>query len=74
VVAEPAGQGEGVLGDLAGLARVIGQALGDGAAVPAADPREAGVAEAGLAGAAGGGGRGVLVIVGCIVRPAGLSA
>ena len=49
VVAEPAGQGEGVLGDLAGLAGVIGDALGDGAPVPGADARELGFIEAGVA-------------------------
>ncbi len=59
MVAEPAGQPQPVFADLGALVLVIGDALGDGAAVPAADAGEAGVAEAGLAGGAGGGGGGV---------------
>src|SRR5207237_6642780 len=56
VVAEPAGQPQPVFAGLGALVLVIGDALGDGAAVPGPDAREVAVAEAGLAGGAGGGG------------------
>jgi hypothetical protein len=59
VVAEPAGQAQPVFGDLGALSLVIGDTLGDGAAVPGPDAGEVGVAEAALASAAGGGGPGV---------------
>ncbi len=40
VVAEPAGKAQPVFADLGALFLVIGDALGDGAAVPGADVRE----------------------------------
>ena len=60
LVAEPAGQPGPVQGNLGALAGVVGDALDDGTAVPGADTGEVGVAEAGLACGAGGGGPGAL--------------
>src|SRR5487761_1373821 len=59
VVAEPAGQPRPVQGDLGAFPLVVGDALGDGAAVPGADAGEVAVAEGGLPRPAGGAGAGV---------------
>src|SRR5262249_12182362 len=59
VVAEPAGQPGPVQGGRGALRGVVGDALGDGAAVPGPDGRQVAVAEGGPAGPAGGAGPGV---------------
>ena len=61
VVAEAAGQPQPVLAGLRAAALVAGDALGHRAAVPGADLGQLIIAEAVLAGGAGGGGRGVRV-------------